>query len=278
MSELNHPLALSGDAGIATVYDQGAHVASWTPFGHDPVLFVSRRSGFQVGASIRGGIPVCFPWFGPGRSGDRKPAHGFARIVDWERVSTQRDAAVFELTDEALSQEHRESFPHAFRARLSVHAGASLEVVLSVENTGQEAFEIEEALHTYLAVGDVREVELRGLEDVEFIDKTRGNELVPAAGEPLRLTGETDRVYLGSGPVTVVDPVLGRRLRITTRGAADTVVWNPWTEKAAAMSDFGDEEWPAMLCIEGANALEDAVRLAPGEVHEMGYRIDVETD
>ena len=101
---------------------------------------------------------------------------------------------------------------------------------------------------------------------------------MPAAGRSLRLTGETDRVYLSGGPVTVEDPVLGRRLRITMRGAADTVVWNPWSEKAAAMSDFGDEEWPAMLCLEGANALEHAVRVAPGEVHELGYRIDVETD
>ncbi|WP_144791116.1 D-hexose-6-phosphate mutarotase [Kocuria palustris] len=278
MSELQHPLALSTDAGMATVYDQGAHVASWTPYGNDPVLFVSRRSGFTVGSPIRGGIPVCFPWFGPGRSGDRTPSHGFARIVEWSRVRTEDSTAVFELSDAALSPEHRESFPHAFRAQLQVTAGASLEVRLTVENTGEEAFEIEEALHTYLAVGDVREVVVHGLEDAQHLDKTRGHALTPAAGEPLRLTGETDRVYLSSGPVAVEDPVLGRRLRITTQGAANTVVWNPWTEKAAAMPDFGDEEWPAMLCIEGANALDDAVTVEPGSAHAMSYRIDVETD
>lgn len=278
MSELSHPSALSTDAGSATVYDQGAHVATWTPSGHDPVLFISRKSSFDEGSPIRGGIPVCFPWFGPGRSGNQKPAHGFARILPWGRVRADDGSALFRLSEDQVPQELRESFPHPFTASLEITAGAELELRLSVENTGPEPFEIEEALHTYLAVGSIRQVEIRGLEDAAYIDKTRDGERIPAAGQPLRLTGETDRVYLSSGPVVVEDPLLGRRLRITTEGAANTVVWNPWKDKAAAMADFGDDEWPTMLCIEGANALDDAVSLAPGAVHELVYRISVEQD
>lgn len=263
------------------IHDQGAQVTRWAPQGAAPALYVSSAVRLAQGKSIRAGIPVCWPWFGAGQRPGMEPAHGFARTAPWTLVDRSEDAATGEVTfvhrltsDDATSP----YFPQPFTVELNSRFGTTLVVSLTTTNTGPEPFEIEEALHTYLAVGDVREVEVRGLEDAEFIDKTQDNALVPAAGRSLRLTGETDRVYLSGGPVTVEDPVLGRRLRITMRGAADTVVWNPWSEKAAAMSDFGDEEWPAMLCLEGANALEHAVRVAPGEVHELGYRIDVETD
>lgn len=275
MSALNYPLALTTKDGTVTVYDQGAHVSAWIPTASDPVLFVSRRSAFEQGSPIRGGIPVCLPWFGPGRTGDRSPAHGFARVLPWVRVACDESSAVFELTEAALGPEDREAFPHAFTARLEVRMEDSLELRLTMANTGEEAFEIEEALHTYLAVGDVREATIRGLEDAEYLDKVLGAQRTPPAGEALRITAETDRVYLSGGPVVVEDPVLERRLSITTEGAANTVVWNPWSEKAARMEDFGDDEWPAMLCIEGANALDDAVTIQPGASHELVYRVEV---
>lgn len=275
MSALNYPATLTTPDGTVIVYDQGAHVSTWFPTGSDPVLFVSRESAFEEGVPIRGGIPVCFPWFGPGRSGDRAPAHGFARILPWTRVALDESSAAYELTEAALSREQRQTFPHDFSARLEVTTGDSLELRLTTANTGEDAFEIEEALHAYLSVGDVRDVTIRGLENTEYLDKLLGADRMPPAGEPLRITAETDRVYLCGGTVVVEDPVLERRLSITTKGAANTVVWNPWTDKAARMKDFGDDEWPAMLCVEGANVMEDAVRIEPGASHELVYRIEI---
>ena len=279
MSELNHPLALSGDAGIATVYDQGAHVASWTPFGHDPVLFVSRRSGFQVGTSIRGGIPVCFPWFGPGRTGEMTPAHGFARITEWHLDEQGQDDAgnafaSFSLTPQDVSEQLRESFPYEFSATLRMTVGSALCLDLRVTNTGDETFEIEEALHTYLSVGDATRVRVHGLDGVTYHDKVTGEQRTQSGD--LTITGETDAVFAHRGEVRVLDPALGRTLVVSKEGSDSTVVWNPWQDKAVGMSDFADDEWQRMLCVEAGNVMGSPVRLAAGESHVLVQSIEVE--
>ncbi len=201
------------------------------------------------------------------------PSHGIVRTADWELVERAEDAdgvgIHLSVTSERVTSPH---FPHAYVLDLRVHLGASLELELTTTNTGPEPFDLEEALHAYLAVGDVRRVRLDGLDGASYHDKTTGRDEVQEGG--LVLTGETDRVYRGDGPVTVVDPVLDRRLRVSTTGAADRVVWNPWDEQARALRDVGDA-WPGFVCVEGGNVLDDAVTVAPGDSRTMTYGVEV---
>ena len=256
----------------ALVYLQGAHVALFQPVGSEPVLFLSRQSHFAPGKPIRGGVPVCFPWFGPLAGRPDAPMHGFARTMEWdlESVTVAPSAEVDLALSLAASDATRAQWPHDFLLRHVIQIGAGLSMTLIVENRGAEPFTIEEALHTYLAVGDVREVAVTGLEHTTFLDKADGLKTKSLTGEPLRFTGETDRVFPGHRAACAIDdPVLRRRLLVEKSGSGTTVVWNPWTAKAAAMADFGDDEWPRMLCIETANTGANAVTVAPGAQHTM---------
>ena len=262
------------------VYLAGAHVTAWTPAGSDPVLWMSGASTFVEGEAIRGGVPICFPWFGPGREpGLAPPAHGFARLARWRlREAADEDGTVtltFGLThDDVAALPAARAWPHAFTATYTVTFGVELVLALRVENTGDEEFSFEEALHTYLAVADVRAAAVQGLDGARYLDKTLAADgpLVVQTGD-LTFAGETDRVYGSEGTVVVVDA--HRSIGITKEGSADTVVWNPWADKAAAMADFGDDEWPGMVCVETANVLDTAIRLAVGEAHVMVVRYAV---
>ncbi len=262
------------------VYLHGAHVTAWTPAGSDPVIWMSGSSVFADGEPIRGGIPICFPWFGPGREPDlAPPAHGFARLADWRLVSAEEhDDAVtltLELTEaDAAAVPAAAKWPHPFTATLTVTFGRELAVALSVENTGGEEVSFEEALHTYLAVSDVRTATVQGLDGAAYLDKAAADGPVHRRQEgDVTFTGETDRVYDSEGTAVVVDS--GRSIGVVKEGSANTVVWNPWVDKAAAMPDYGDDEWPSMVCVETANVLEDAIVLAPGARHTMTARYSV---
>lgn len=269
------PIGLRGAHGTLEVFAHGGHVARWTPHGQAPVLFVSRASRFVDGEPIRGGIPVIFPWFGDDPERRGRPAHGFARRRTWQRVDGGERAGevAFELADDEAT---RSVWPHRFGLRLAVHLGTGLDLTLRVTNRDEHAFRCELALHTYLAVGDVREVSLTGLEGAPYADKVTGGAGVERA-QPLRFVGETDRVYQATNATCHVDdPVLGRRLAVAKTGADSTIVWNPWHAKAARMADLADDEWPSMLCVESGSVGTDAVELQPGAWHEMSVRIGVE--
>lgn len=264
-------------AAVAEIYLSGAHVTCWAPEGHHPVLWMSKKSVFSLGAPLRGGIPVCFPWFGTHPSGTA-PLHGFARISEWTLLDVVDHGTsaemVFGLEDS--EETRRSAWPHQFRARYMVSVGAELTVSLEVTNTGQAPMTYTESFHTYLAVSDIRVVRLQGLEASSFIDRLAGTESVAATGEALRLDAETERLYAEPGTITVHDPVAERRIRVTAQGSAQTIVWNPWIDKAAAMGDFGDDEWVGMVCVETANVLDAAVHLDPGQSHTTAVTITVE--
>jgi len=258
------------------VTPHGAHVLRWRKDGRE-VLFVSPRSKFEPGQAIRGGIPVCFPWFGDDPEGKGRPAHGFARRVAWRLVEEEHapDAlrVAFELTDDDST---RALWPHRFSARLTARLGPVLDLAFTVTNTDTRPFRYEEALHTYLAVGDVRQVALRGLEGARYRDKTRAGAIGHEGAEPLRFTEETDRTYHGIESVcTLQDPVLGRTLEITKCDARSTVVWTPWTDKAARLADLGADAWTGFLCVESASIGPDAITLEPGASHTLALRIAV---
>ena len=256
----------------ALIYLQGATVTHFQPRGATPVLFLSNRTPWAAGRAIRGGVPLVFPWFGAHASQPKAPAHGFARTRAWRLVGSQAtdDAVVVELALDDDEASRSSAWPRAFQLRYRVSVGAALGLSLDVVNTSAQAFSFEAALHTYLAVGDVRAVAITGLENATYIDKVDGMTRKRQGTEPLRLTGETDRVFVGTRSRCVVeDRVLARRLTVDKTGSATTVVWNPWSAKAAGIADLEPDDWRRMVCVETANAADDAVILAPGERHVM---------
>lgn len=254
----------------AEIYLHGAHVTQFQPRGQKPVLFMSEKSSFEPGKPIRGGMPICFPWFGARQDGRPGPAHGFARLHEWELVSARQkeDGAValgFRFVSSAAT---RELWDEDFELTYAIVVGESLIVGLFVRNVSKKPMRIEEALHTYLAVSDVRKVSIEGLAGVTYSDRVGTPRNETEGPKPIRITAETDRIYLNTQSTCVVDdPGWKRRLIVEKAGSNTTVVWNPWIAKAKAMPDFGDDEWPSMLCIETCNVREFGVTLAPGESH-----------
>ncbi len=268
---------VTASGATAHVYLHGAHVTHFQPASSPPVLFTSPRSAFVAGRAIRGGVPVIFPWFGPNPDDPRAPDHGFARTLEWavESVEAGNESVAIGLvlgpSDATLA-----AWPHAFLLRYRVNVGPALEAALTVENRSSSAFVFQEALHTYLHVGDVEAASVQGLEGTAYIDKADGMARKRQAREPVRLRGLTDRVYLDTeGPCVVHDPVLDRRLLIDKRGSRTTVVWNPGLDTARTMGDLGAEAWRSMLCVETANAADNAVRLEPGQRHAMSAHLAV---
>ena len=265
-------LRVSGPLCEAAVWLQGAHIAHYRPDGAQPVLFLSTASHFAPGKPIRGGVPVIFPWFGSRAGRPDSPAHGFARTLPWNVETLAADACGVVLLTLRLDSDDitRAHWPHDFILRHRITFGARLDMELEVRNVSGAPFLFEEALHTYLAVADVRRIGITGLEGTAYLDKVDGGARKPQDTEPIRITGETDRVYLNTRATCVLDdPGLGRRITVAKSGSDTTVVWNPWIAKAKAMADFGDDEWPAMMCIETANAGESAITLAAGASHTM---------
>jgi glucose-6-phosphate 1-epimerase len=256
----------------AELYLHGAHLTRYQPHRERPVLFLSAQSRFAPDAPIRGGVPIVFPWFGP-RAGDpTAPMHGFVRTKAWrvESVAQAPDGQVTLVLGLDCTGSAPGGWSAAFALRFHVRVGSQLEFTLEARNPSATPLTFEEALHTYLSVGDVRQVAVTGLAGAPFIDKTDGMRRKVEASGPIRITQETDRVYLGTPSTCLVDdPAWGRRLVVEKSGSEATVLWNPWIAKAAAMPDFGDDEWPGMLCIETANVAEHAVTLQPGQQHEL---------
>ncbi|MGJ6979194.1 D-hexose-6-phosphate mutarotase [Aestuariimicrobium soli] len=255
------------------VADHGAHAWAWQPAGHRPVLWLSGSSNFVDGSPIRGGVPVIFPWFANGRSGDQQPAHGPVRTMAWRRDEVVDDtAASGTLT---VRHTYEGDLPFAADVAVTTHfSNEEFRVELSVTNTGEHEVTFEQALHTYLAVSDVTQISVQGLDGVAYLDRAKhAPQLHCTQAGDVVFTAETDRIYLTDGSVRVVDPAWERDIEVSKQGSANTVVWNPWIEKAAAMGDFGDDEWPLMVCIEAANVLDDAVVLPAGETHVLSQTL-----
>ncbi|OYO17083.1 D-hexose-6-phosphate mutarotase [Enemella evansiae] len=270
-----------GAPGHFLAVDHGAQVLDWRPDGAgDPVLFTSTRAEYRPGKAIRGGIPVCFPWFGPGRSGRKRPAHGFARLSEWQLAGAREQDGVTTLDwhfDETLIPEldHVDPRRNNFTVDYRQVFGRDLELHVSVRNTdtrGPLVFEL--ALHTYFRVGDVRRIEVHGLSGADYFDQVSGEERTQIG--PIQFDGEVDRVYAFGDTAVIADPVLGRRITLDQSSANRTIVWNPGPDKAAAMSDLDFDEWPQFVCVESGNVRHAAIHLQPGESHELSVRIGVE--
>ncbi len=263
----------------AHVYLHGAHVTHYQPKGQPDLLFVSDKSWFEAGKPIRGGIPICFPWFG--NAGD--PAHGFARLVEWKVhevvVTPEQDVMLTLELPTPKPASGSSSWSLEARVLFHVSIGAHLKLALEVTNTGEKPLKFEEALHTYFAVADIKRVSVQGLHGAEYLDKTLDFARKTQQADPLTFTAETDRVYFNTRATCHIhDPQSrsARRITVAKQGSDDTVVWNPWSDRAKSMPDYGDEEWHRMLCIETANVRDHAIQLKPGETHTMRAELSSE--
>ena len=261
-------LELRGPEGTILVGLLGAHVQSWVVKDEDEQLFMSAEADYSEGVASRGGIPVVFPWFGAHPTRSDLAAHGFARTSDWEVSEVGPGARVtLRLTD---SDETRAQWPHSFLAEYTVSAEAGLTVALSITNTGDEPFTFEEALHTYFKVGAAQEATVHGLENVHFTEFAKAPATDSDPAGMICFTAETDRVYQGVPDTIQIRSHARRRLlQLKTAGADSAIVWNPWIEKAAAMSQMGDDEWEEFVCVESANCKGFAVGLQPGQEHTL---------
>jgi glucose-6-phosphate 1-epimerase len=268
---------ISLDGVTGELYLQGAQVTAWQPPNHRPVLFTSPNSAFAPGRAIRGGIPIVFPWFGASRQTPAAPQHGFARTATWhldevETVGGVRLTLTLSLGDDVGSP----FWPECFRAIYIATFAQTLSLRLAVQNRAPRPIMFEEALHSYFAISDVTEVAISGLGGATYIDKTDAASRKLQTADLVTIMGETDRVYLNTpGQCVIEDRGWRRRIVIEKRGAASSVVWNPWAEKGAAMVDLGDPAWRGMVCVETGNIADNEVRLAADSEHRMSTEISV---
>ncbi|KEA63669.1 Aldose 1-epimerase [Marinobacterium lacunae] len=261
---------LSSPAGRAVISLQGAQVLSYTPTGQPDLLWVSPLSLYQQGKSIRGGIPVCWPWFGDHAEDADKPAHGFARNALWQVRSSfaddEKTHIQLGLTESATTEG---LWPTPFDLTLDIELGTTLKLTLTTRNTGPHSVVITEALHTYFSVSGTDKIQIEGLKDCRYRDKLEGFAVKPQQ-EELTPTPPLDRVYdHAESNLRLIDNGLGRVITIDKRSSESTIVWNPGQAVAATIEDIGAEASTRYICIESGNALQNAVSIPPDTCHAL---------
>jgi len=257
---------------------QGAHLLSWIPNGEEDVIWLSEDAKFAAGKSVRGGVPVCWPWFGAHESKPDYPAHGFARTTSWQIINTEAlGEGDTRITFVAQPQPEIEAmWPPETSVQLQFTIGKKLEMELITHNNGAEPVTIGQALHTYFKVGDVSKVFLHGLDDTDYLDKLEDFKRKTQHG-PITIDEEVDRIYLNTSSDCVIeDKTLKRNIIIIKCGSHSTVVWNPWEETADKMGDLGHQGYKNMLCVESCNAAEDVVTIQPGKAHQLWVQYEVQ--
>ena len=284
LDELNCWRIRHGQAELL-VAQQGAQILSYQVDGQQPVIWLNDQAVFKTGKSIRAGVPVCWPWFGnlsrnpqsvqAMRVSDAAPtAHGFVRTMDWELAGIATDGESLKVEFSLpYPEDGFPGWPHQVELKLSIRLDEQLHISLTSHNQGADEVTISQALHSYFAVSDVRTVQVEGLDGSKYIETLDDWKTLGQTAD-LRFTGETDRIYLDTPPtLSIVDPDWQRRIELTSSGSRSAVIWNPWTERAAAFSDMANDGWQRMLCIETANVMDDVVTLAPGASHTLSVSI-----
>lgn len=277
-------LRIDNAHAAALIALQGAQVLEYCAKGQKPLIWLSELAEFKRDQSIRGGIPVCWPWFGDIKRnpdnvrnmtrGDNLPAHGLVRAQSWviESIREQRDATQVILSYSTMASTQPE-WPHDATVKLTISIGAKLGLQLSTRNDSKSSIHISQALHAYFPVSDIREVAINGFEQARYIDTLDAWREHPQNGA-IEFAGETDRIYLDvPEQVDLLDRGGQRRIFLRTRNSSSAIVWNPWIDKARRLSQFADDAWQHMLCIETANVLSDSVALVPGEQRSMDVEL-----
>lgn len=269
-------LNINNRHATASISLYGAQVIDFAPHGERPVLWESACSFYAVGKPLRGGIPLCWPWFGAHPENPDLPAHGLARLQYWEVAAVRNTAdgvteVELTLTD---SDATREVWPYKFKLTLKVTVAETLTVELITRNTGTKSFRISEAMHTYFTVSDIHSLAVKGFDGCEYLD-TLDQQRKQQKGD-IRFTAETDCIYQHADAESyLVDPAWRRIIANRRSNSGSAVVWNPWIAKSIRMPDFGDTEYPFMVCVETANVGECAVTVEPETEHQLAMTVRV---
>jgi len=251
---------------------QGAHLLSWVPAGQSDVLWLSEQAIFKQGKSVRGGIPICWPWFGAHETNDTLPAHGFARTVMWQVVKTEalsddETMIVFRLDCRYQDQAVSNMWSHAVSVEYTLIIGDSLTLSLKTHNHSDHAVLIGQAFHTYFNIDNIKDTQVCGLENKSYLDKPDNFKQKIQSG-PLVVTNEVDRVFINTEDAVAIKNK-SRVITISKQGSCSTVVWNPWKDVAEKMGDMGEHGYRQMLCVESANAADDTRTIEAGASHQL---------
>lgn len=256
----------------ALISVHGGQVLSFQPKNHDEdLLFLSERSDYAEGMAIRGGIPVCWPWFGPDPKGLQRPDHGFVRNHIWQIAKTEAisevETKVSLLFDERFKPEN--TWQQPFMLMLEITIGPSLQLKLTTINTGDKPFSITQVFHSYFQIGHIEHAKVLGLEDCEYFDKLDQGAQKAQEGA-ITVSREVDRVYTNAiNDLIIVDPVFNRRIRINSPDTSTAVVWNPWSKTARKMPDLADTAYQQFICVEVGNVASDVIEIEPGCQHSL---------
>ncbi|HCX27101.1 MAG TPA: D-hexose-6-phosphate mutarotase [Cellvibrionales bacterium] len=267
--------------GRMVICEQGAQVLSFIPAGKKDLLWLSPLAEFKLTKPVRGGIPVCLPWFGVNQRDKQKPSHGFARNVNWQLANIedaddpQQGACTrIEFVLEQFQQQPHSLFPYPFSARLTFLMSNSLSVHLQLTNTGSESLPLTWALHSYHPVASITSTRVTGLDNCEYLDNTCGLARKQQSGDVV-FNGELDRAYINAGnkqSIISASPD-NTSIAIEASGCSSAVVWNPGLEKAAAMQDMGAENYQKFVCVERGNVFDNEVMLLPNKTHRASLHI-----
>jgi len=264
-------IRISNDHASATIALHGAHLIDFIPRDQEPVIFTSNEAFFTEGKAIRGGIPVCWPWFNAHPSDSTMPSHGFARNRFWQLVGSRSSEECTEVILQ-LDTQSVDIWNFDTTVTLTIKVGKSLSLELKTTNNGSTPITIGGALHSYFYISDIQQVTLKGLDKTSYLDTVVGKEKTQDGS--IRFDSEVDSVYLESDqPVEIHDPGFQRTILIEKSGSQSTVIWNPWSEKSQKLADLGDDEFHHFVCVEAANALADVYVLAPAAEHCLNTTI-----
>lgn len=271
-------VAIEVDTNLASasISLMGGQVLTWHPKSQrQPVLWVSKLAQYVPGKAIRGGVPICWPWFGVHPSDSSLPGHGFARVAPWEVSSTNIYASgivevVLTLGESDVAAKLQPSdWPQSVALSARIRIGEELEVSVTTTNNSDREIRFTEGLHTYFLVSDIEHVRVLGLDECEYVDLTDGNQRRQQLG-PIAFEGELGRIFVNCDKTSVIeDRKHGRAIHVAGAGSQSIAVWNPWLETASKMADLGSEGWRKMVCVETANALEKAILVKPDHCHTM---------
>jgi len=265
-------IEIENSLASARISLQGAHLLSWVPEGETEVIWLSPEASFEKGQSVRGGIPICWPWFGAHGRNENFPAHGFARTVLWDVIDTRQlengeTQIRFKLDASQMDDVVKAMWSADTGVEYIITIGTVLTLELITRNKGVTNIEIGEALHTYFNVQDITKTTVAGLHEKEYLDKPENFKRKKQTAD-IKISGEVDRVYVNA-PEDVVINNQQRKILISKQGSQSTIVWNPGKQVAEKMGDLGEGGYLEMLCVESGNAAENVVRVKASESHSL---------
>ncbi len=285
-------IEISNEYAQATISVYAGQVLSFKPVNQSEVMFLSSQAYYQSGKAIKGGTPICWPWFGPDPEAKGRSSHGFVRNRLWQMrdVVSTHDGATQVIMGLVDTAETREIWDYSFEVAIAITVGSSLTIELITQNTGNQPFSLTQALHTYFQIADINQVAVLGLADKTYLDKVDGGQLADKTyldkvdggqqktqAGTVTFSGECDRIYLDVPSELIIEDRAGNRnIKITATNSKTAIVWNPGADISANMADLGDRDYMNFVCVETANAANEIIEVAAGDHYKIAANYSVE--